>query len=240
MRGCEKIDIFYSKSMVVVEQVPYLRVRQESKFPRIEVGADSMRVGKTTAVQVIAEGLHRAGYPVFESYEDWQNNPYLKGSYEDPEKNFVESQKWFIKRKWEQVKEGATEAVFLQDVHPEMDYCYALTSARLGRISWEHFRTYHEFYVNLDWSEVPAPDLLVYLAIGDKELIRRAIDSKREFEEVDKDYYLEMKKVNRKWLAGVGKKMEVLVVDTNMLDYAHDEEAKRYLEKKVLRKLKLS
>ena len=46
-------------------QLPYERRpldRKARKFPRIEIGADSMRVGKTTAVSVISEGLKNSIY----------------------------------------------------------------------------------------------------------------------------------------------------------------------------------
>ncbi|MFH2085194.1 MAG: deoxynucleoside kinase [bacterium] len=224
---------------------------------RIEIAADSMRVGKTTAVKVIAEGLRKRGMRVSESYEDWQHNPYLKKSYADPAKNFLESQKWFIRRKFEQVRDGG-EGIFIQDVAPETDYNYAETNRRLGRMSEEHFVEYDKFYRSLDWSLAPSPDLLVYLQIGDDELIRRALDSKREFESVEPEYFLMMKRVNREWLkeisnhkfparsayctavaGGSNSQMKILIVDTDKLDFAHDEGAKRELVERVVRSCKM-
>lgn len=218
---------------------PYLRKQKEGKGIRIEVAADSMRVGKTTAAQVIAEGLRKRGFEVYESYEDWRHNPYLEKSYEDPAKNFLESQKWFIKRKWEQVRDGAKKGVFLQDVSPEMDYCYAATNMKLGRMSREHFEEYQEFYHDLDWKKVPAPNLLVYLAVSDDELIRRAMDSRREFETVEPEYFLMMKRVNQAWLKGATDKMNVLVVDTDKLDFANVQTAKNELVTLVLGRIGL-
>lgn len=200
---------------------PYTRERQRSDCIRIEVAADSMRVGKTTAVQVIAEGMRQRGLSVTESCEDWEHNPYLKGSYSDPAKNFFDSQKWFIQRKWEQVRDGTPSGVFIQDVSPEMDFCYAATNYRLGRMSKEHFDEYTKYYHSLDWSKAPAPDVLLYLQVSDEGLIQRAMDSKREFETVEPEYFLMMKRVNREWLEGVTDEYNVLVVDTDALDFAH-------------------
>lgn len=198
--------------------------------------ADSMRVGKTTAVKVIAEGLRNKGKNVAESYEDWEHNPYLKNSYADPAKNFLESQKWFIQRKFEQVRKGGLGDVFIQDVAPEMDYCYAETNCRLGRMSEENFARYEKFYRSLDWSLAPAPDLLVYLKVSDEELIRRALDSAREFETVEPEYFLMMKRVNREWLSGAKKQEEykILEVDTDVWNFAHEEAGKSRLVKAVL------
>jgi deoxyadenosine/deoxycytidine kinase len=232
---------------------PYLRKQNKGEGLRIEVMADSMRVGKTTAVKVLAEGLRSRGHDVVESYEDWQNNPYLTKSYEDPARNFLESQKWFIKRKWEQIRQahcrqikegaplrsasyGGVRQVFIQDVSPEMDYCYAETNRRLGRMSEEHFLEYRTYFESLDWSVAPAPTLLVYLTVSDEGLIQRAMDSRREFETVEPEYFLMMKRVNREWLEGARSLSEynVIEIDTDELDFARSEEAKQILTEKVV------
>lgn len=218
---------------------PYLRKRDDRNgVIRIEVMADSMRVGKTTAVKVIADGLRGRGKRVFESYEDWQHNPFLKNSYSDPAKNFLESQKWFVKRKWEQIRDGGG-GIFIQDVAPEMDYGYAETNRRLGRMSEEDFLVYDQFYRKLDWSVAPAPNLLIYLSVGDDELIRRAMDSARAFETVEPEYFLMMKRVNREWLEVAKKEMSVLVVNTDNLDFAHDSTSKEKLVEMVCDKISL-
>lgn len=214
---------------------PHFRVPIHSSEIRIEIMADSMRVGKTTAVQVIGEGFRERGLSVSESYEDWQHNPYLQKSYADPEHNFLHSQKWFIQRKWEQVRDGGNQAVFIQDVSPEMDYCYAETNRRLGRMSDESFMTYHDYFHSLDWDVAPAPHLLVYLQVGDDELIRRAMDSRREFEDVDPVYFLMMKKVNREWLQSAerNRNYKIIKVETDNFDFAHDIDQKQRLKQLI-------
>lgn len=111
------------------------------------------------------------------------NFPYLKKSYSDPAKNFLESQKWFIRRKHQQIVDGAKTDIFIQDVAPEMDYCYAATNLRLGRMSEAHFTEYDKFYRGLNWDMAPAPDLLIYLSVSDEALIKRAEASKGELVE---------------------------------------------------------
>lgn len=211
----------------------------KSKGVRIEVMADSLRVGKTTAVNVIGEGLRKKGKKVKVSYEDWQNNPYLKGSYTDPEKNFLESQKWFAKRKWEQVQEIDETKIIIQDVTPEMDYNYALTNMKLGRMSKQNFKEYERYFQKLDWTRTLAPSLIVYLAVGDEKLIERAMASKRAFEKVDEDYFLVMKKVNRRWLSKAKGRMNIVVVDTDKFDFANDEKIKEELVEKIVERLGL-
>ena len=213
---------------------PDLRAEREGSGISIEVGADSLRTGKTTAVQVIAEGLSKHGIKIEASYEDWQHNPFLKKSYSDPVKNFLESQKWFVHRKWEQITSSVNKGAYIQDVSPETDYCYAATNLRLSRMSKKDFDEYDAYYRSLDWSKAPKPGLLVYLEVGDKELIRRAQESRREFETVEPDYFLMMKKVNREWLSTIGSKRKVLIVNTDNFDFANDNNAKKELVERVL------
>lgn len=223
---------------------PYLRRLRESgngEWPRIEIGSDSMRMGKTTAADVIAGGLVKMGFPVALSLEDWQNNPYLKASYSDPTEAFVKSQEWFARRKYEQVSAaGFQETISIQDVHPEMDYCYALTNDLLGRVGNGWFLGYDQFYRGLGWEGVQAPDLLVYLTASDDVLIQRAQVSVREFEMVEAEYFLTMKEINRAWLDGVGGYVDVLEINTDDFDFSLDEGAKNRLVKMVVESVGIS
>lgn len=217
---------------------PDVRPQSIGTRMRIEVAADCMRVGKTTAVKVIAEGLRNLGKTVVESYEDWQHNPYLKKSYSDPAKNFLDSQKWFIKRKWEQIVEGVgSDGVVIQDVAPETDYCYAATNLVLGRMSRQNFDVYDKYFRSLDWRQAPCPDLLVYLTVSDEKLIERVEESRREFENVEMNYFLTMKKINREWLNQFKNKRNILIVDTDNFDFANDKKAQNKLTEMILNQI---
>jgi deoxyadenosine/deoxycytidine kinase/predicted kinase len=221
---------------------PYLRSRPKNNrlYPRIEVGADSMRVGKTTAVKVIASHLKNQGLKVHQSFEDLGNNPYLKKSYSDPTKALLKSQKWFAARKYEQVKQGAPNHAFIQDVHPEMDYCYAVTNALMGRMSLRQFDEYLTHFNKLDWPAVPFPDLLIYLTVSDDVLVERAQTTARKFEVIDQEYFLVMKIVNRTWLEKVKEKTKVILIDTDDFDFSKSESAKDRLGSMVIKALKLN
>jgi len=221
-------------------QLPYSRRRLpkgKRRWPRVEVGADSMRVGKTTAVKVLVEGFKKKGWPVEISLEDWQHNPYLKQSYADPSQGLLKSQKWFIKRKFEQLNKVTDGKMCIQDVHPEMDFAYALTNVLRQRMDKDHFVEYLEYFNQFNWQETPAPDLLVYLTISDGELIRRTKEAMRDFEMVNSDYFVMMKAVNRTWVMAADK-MTVLMVDTDNFDYSKDKNAQEELVDRVFKSLK--
>lgn len=223
-------------------KLPYLRRPLKfspNRFPRIEVGADTMRVGKTTAVEVLGQELKSLGLPVKTSFEEWQKNPHLKKSYQDSSLALLNSQKWFIKNKFEQVRRGAQKKIWIQDVHPEMDFCYALTNLILGRLSLAHFKDYAGYFYSFDWAHLPAADALLYLTASDEVVIKRAQQNLRPFETIDKDYFLVMKRVNQAWLAGTKYLLDVVVlpVNTDNFNFAKSANAKKKLAKKVLQKL---
>ncbi len=230
------------KAYLQTLKLPYFRRPlkfSERRFPRIEIGADTMRVGKTTAVKVLGEKLKTIGLPIKASFEDWRHNPHLKKSYRDSSLALLKSQTWFIKRKFEQVRAGAQNKIWIQDVHPEMDFCYALTNLILGRMTLKHFKEYADYFYSLDWAHLPAADTLLYLTASDEVVIKRAQKNLRPFETIDNDYFLVMKRVNQAWLAGTKYLLDVVVlaVNTDNFNFATSKGAKQKLAKKVLQKL---
>lgn len=219
-------------------KLPYLRrplKYDENRIPRIEVGADTLRVGKSTAVKVIGQELKKSGLEVKTNFEDWKNNPHLKKSYQDSSLALLNSQKWFIKRKYQQLNKRVKRKIWIQDVHPEMDFCYALTNAILGKMRLRHFQEYVEYFYSFDWGQIPAADVLLYLTAGDKVVKERAKKSLREFETVDMDYFLVMKRVNQAWLAGTKYVLDVVVmpINTDNFDFSKKKKYKKALTDKV-------
>jgi thymidine kinase/deoxyadenosine/deoxycytidine kinase len=230
------------KEYLKLLSLPYLRRPLKfspDRWPRIEVGADTMRVGKTTAVQVLGSELKKAKLPIKISLEDWQHNPHLKKSYKDSSLALLNSQKWFIKRKFDQLNKTSNQSITIQDVHPEMDFCYALTNLIMGRLTLNHFKDYVDYFYQFDWARVPAADTLLYLTASDEVVIKRAQQNARPFEKIEKDYFLVMKRVNQAWLAGTKYLLDVVVmpINTDNFNFAANKGPKIKLTKNVLKKL---
>lgn len=229
--------------------LPYLRRPlkfSSDRWPRVEVGADTMRVGKTTAVEVLGKELKKKGLPTKVSIEDWRHNPHLKKSYKDSSLSLLNSQKWFVKRKFAQVKKGSRtksgrrgRAIWIQDVHPEMDFCYALTNLIMDRMTLAHFKNYVDYFYSFDWAQLPAADTLLYLTASDEVVLKRAQDNLRPFETIDQEYFLVMKRVNQAWLAGTKYLLDVVVmpINTDNFNFATNKGPKQKLAKNVLKKL---
>jgi len=221
-------------------EMPFFRKpasKRHRKWPWIEIGGDSMRIGKTTAMEVLGKSFENLGLPVVLVDEDWQSNPHLVASYGDSSDTILKSQKWFAKRKFEQLQGRGKDSVWFQCVHPEMDYCYAATNVLLGRLTLKQFEKYTEFYNSLGWGSVPAPDLLVYLTASEKVLADRVLKVAREFEKVDATYFWVMSMVNQVWIDKGKGMMDVLVVNTDNFDFSLEKKAKQQLFNKVYKKL---
>ena len=220
---------------------PYIRqssVLGNAGVVRIEIGGDGMRIGKTTALNVIADGLRGIKLKIVKSTEDWKSNPYLGDGYSGDKDALLKSQKWFAFRKWEQLSEEHKDCVVLQDVYPEMDWVYARNGLELSLLNERQFDEYDRYYRELDWGSVGVPDLLVYLQARDDVLIDRARMVAREFEkDLNEDYYLNMKKLNREWRDGVGERMNILDVNTDDFDFANGDDEKEEFVGMVIERL---
>lgn len=224
---------------------------------RIEVGGDSIRIGKTAAVQIIAEGLGEEGHKVQITLEDLENNPYLTDSYDDTSKTFMLSQEWFAARKYDQVLEQVTRKrkyiknwdsgdpvhIDIQDVHPEMDWTYSATRLLEGDVTKEQYLTYINVQLDRNWKEISFPDLLVYLRLPRSDVMLRQIKKNlREFETFVPEYFLTMRRLNQRWLAGAQQMYgdNILIVDNlGDFDFANDSRSQAKLVEMVKENLGL-
>lgn len=230
-------------------ELPFYREHcrpQPGRMPAIEICGVGMRVGKTTLLEALSEGLASKGLPVEKSYEEYKLNPHLELSYDplDPvakSKAILNNQKWFVGHKREQLSRPNGQVIHIQEVSPEMDWSYATASYLLDRLSQEDYQEYLGFYRELNWHEVPAPDLYVYVAASEDVYLNRVRASLRQFEEqveFDADYYLTLRGVNQHWLQQAKlKKRNVLVVDSDNLNFAMPGEERDRVVELVLKEI---
>jgi deoxyadenosine/deoxycytidine kinase len=206
-------------------KLPILRKAQTKNkypWPHIEVGGDCLRIGKTTTKQVLTEQIGSRGFPFVFVDEDWKSNTYLKDSYQGSSLSILNSQKWFAHKKLHQLKTISNSSFWIQVVHPEMDFCYAMTNYLIGNLSKKHWLLYEEYYQSLPWNEIPRPDLLIYLTAKPNTIISRFKHTARNFETVDDVYIRVMQIVNQQWLSQAHDKYHILKVNTDNFDFSYD------------------
>lgn len=219
--------------------------QRKSAWPRIEIGADTMRVGKTTAVTVLAAQLQEMGFPTVVGQEEWQLNPYLTQAYNSADSKdlssfLYRSEAWFACHKFRQLCQTTNQAIHIQDVPPEMDYTYALTNLVVGRMQSQDFDRLANRFAKLSWTKLPLPDLFIYLTATDQAIVNRANAARRAFETFTDEYLLTMKQLNQLWLAQIQKQAQVLVIDTTNFDFANHSPSQSHLAHQVLQHLSLT
>lgn len=215
------------------------RSKIAGKYPRIEIGGVSMRVGKTTVAEILRDLFIELGVPVHFSPEDWMSNPHLQDSYQDKagrSQALAKSQTWFIERKFQQLSE-IVDAVFIQDVSPWMDLGYVVTNAVLEQMFKGDLDQYLVFFQGLAWRQVLAPNLIIFLDASDDILLQRAENSRRSFETFNESYILTMAAVNKMLIGLVPDQDSILYVDTDRNNFVSDVEAQNWLFSLVIKEL---
>ena len=203
--------------------LPPLRIIP-SQCGYVEIAGTTLAVGKTEATQVLGGFLTRSGLEVIVHPERWRENVFLG----DPARCF-HSELCFLRLKAEdneKVKTYSSSGMVIGEVSPESDFLYTATDYVLGNITEDEFGCYQQLYRVLS-SNMPKPDLIVFLDCSDDEIIKRmrqrvAQEEGREFEiaEEQKQRALALKYLSTRWLdEGGWGETPVLEVDSSGLDF---------------------
>lgn len=140
-------------------------------------------VGKTSLTRRLAEHL---GAEIL--LEKPQDNPFLERFYQDPRRNALPTQLFFLFQRIEEVRELAQMSLFnnrtVSDYLFEKDELFA----RLN-LSDEEFKLYQNIYQNLA-PQAPAPDLVIYLQATTNTLVERVRRRGHSYERSITDDYL--------------------------------------------------
>jgi len=231
----------------------------------IEVSGPSYRCGKTTLVEILAEGFSQLfigndEIEVVVQPEQLELNPYVEDTYEPGcfSENFRLSQETFnqltraqadevikgihAKHYPKDPKDGDGRAkmkLFLKDAGRPMNLNYARARAASGKMRRVDYYRYWEDDKRMKWHTVPRPDLRVVITASDDVLLERVRKSIRHFETAERDYILDLKALNEAELSSMihWDEDRVLVVDTDNFDFSNDVEEKGKLFRMVVKKL---
>src|SRR5271156_4659604 len=141
--------------------------------PRFIVIEGPLRVGKTTLAKILAEKLHaRRVY-------DCEDNPFLAEFYKETPGSALRAQMYFLMERQKRIREAlAVEAAgpILSDFLMEKDRIFANLN-----LNDEELKLYDRYYEALA-SEIPAPDLVIYLQ-AKPEILRARIAKKASRDE---------------------------------------------------------
>jgi deoxyguanosine kinase len=178
--------------------------------PRFIVIEGPLRVGKTTLAKILAERLHaRRIY-------DCEDNPFLADFYKEKPGSALRAQMYFLMERQKRVREAlAVEAPgpVLSDFLMEKDRIFANLN-----LNDEELKLYERYYEAMT-SDIPAPDLVIYLQ-AKPEVLRARIEKKasREETQISLEYIEEVARAYEHFFFRYGAS-DLLVINTSEIDF---------------------
>jgi deoxyadenosine/deoxycytidine kinase len=180
--------------------------------------AGNMGSGKSTLV----EFLHRT-YDVSPFYEPNDENPYLADFYKDMKRWAFQSQLYFLSNKFRlhQELDRQPGVVALDRTIFEDAEIFATALHQMRKISKRDWETYYGLYRAI-LDAIRPPDLMIYLRCSMRPLRQRIRLRGRKMEQdVPLAYLKRLERLYENWISQYNMS-EVLVLETDQLDYIHD------------------
>jgi deoxyadenosine/deoxycytidine kinase len=180
--------------------------------------AGNMGSGKSTLVDFLART-----YDVSPFYEPNDENPYLPDFYKDMKRWAFRSQLYFLSNKFRlhQELDRTPGVVALDRTIFEDAEVFATALHQMGKIDKRDWQTYWGFYQAI-LDAIKPPDLMIYLRCSMRTLRRRIKLRGRAMEQdVPLAYLKRLDRLYEEWISSY-KMSEVLVLETDKLDYIHD------------------
>ncbi len=185
--------------------------------------------GKTTLTQMLSKhyGWEMRLEPVVV-------NPYLEDYYKDIKRWSFALEVYFLKERFRDVLDIAhTNKTIIQDRSIfEGVYVFVENNYRQGNLSETDFRTYMELF-DLITNITKNPDLMIYLRKSVPELVRQIQKRGRDYEQTMQLDYLEG--LNNRYEDFIFNKYkgEVLVIESDGMDFEHNPEDFRKIVDKI-------
>jgi deoxyadenosine/deoxycytidine kinase len=180
--------------------------------------AGNMGSGKSTLVEFLART-----YGVMPFYEPNDENPYLEDFYKDMKRWAFQSQLYFLSNKFRlhQELDRQAGAVALDRTIFEDAEIFATALMQMRKISKRDWQTYQSFYHAI-LDAIRPPDLMIYLRCSMRPLRQRIRLRGRKMEQdVPLAYLKRLDRLYEDWIDRYNMS-EVLVIETDKLDYIHD------------------
>lgn len=180
--------------------------------------AGNIGVGKSTLVEFLSRT-----YGISPYYEPSEDNPYLPDFYGDMKRWAFHSQLYFLSNKFRihQELDRMPGLVVLDRTIFEDAEIFATALHEMRRIDKRDWETYWNFYQTI-LDAIQPPDLMIYLRCPMRTLRKRIRMRGRAMEkDVPLSYLKRLERLYERWIDSYDMS-EVLVLETDNLDYIHD------------------
>lgn len=179
----------------------------------------TMGAGKTTLATRIASEFN--GKLILEEYEP-DKNPFLAKFYKEPDKYAFQVEMTFLALRYQQLKDKFINLDLFHDFIIS-DY-YAAKSLVFSRetLQPEEYELFSRFF-NIIFSNIPKPELMVYLYLDVEHLQHNIHKRGRDYEQQIEDSYLEHLQQNYFDFIKQQTDMRILILDTNNIDFVANQ-----------------
>ena len=184
--------------------------------------------GKTTLATRIANDFN--GKLVLEEFEG-DKNPFLPKFYKEPEKYSFQLEMTFLALRYQQLKDKLGMLDLFQDFIISDYYVAKSLIFSRNNLQEDEYQLFSRFF-NIIFSDMPKPELLVYL-YSDIERLQANIHKRgRSYEqEISDDYLADIQQGYMNFLNQQLGNMRILMLDTTRLDFvANERDYQRIIE----------
>ena len=176
--------------------------------------------GKTSLATRIAKDFN--GRLILEEFEG-DKNPFLPKFYKEPEKYSFQLEMTFLALRFQQLKDKLGVLDLFHDFIISDYYVAKSLIFSRNNLQEDEYQLFSRFF-NIIFSDMPKPELLVYL-YSDVERLQRNIRQRgRSYEQEISDAYLEnIQQGYFDFMRQQQNSMRILLIDTNRLDFVANE-----------------
>lgn len=205
------------------------------KVPKHIVIAGNIGAGKTTLSELLSKHF---GWDV--NYESTDDNPYLEDFYNDMGRWSFNLQVYFLNSRYSRVlsiKEGATTVIQDRSMYEDA-YIFAPNLHHMGLMSSRDFQNFFDLFQLMN-SQVPAPDLMIYLRASVPTLVKHIQKRGRSYESSMSLNYLQLLNDRyEEWILGYDAG-NLLILNSDELDFVNKESDWNFIVEQVSKSLNL-
>lgn len=176
--------------------------------------------GKTTLATRIAKDFN--GQLILEEFEG-DKNPFLPKFYKEPDKYSFQLEMTFLALRFQQLKDKLGMLDLFHDFIISDYYVAKSLIFSRNNLQEDEYQLFSRFF-NIIFSDMPKPELLVYLYSDVARLQRNIRKRGRSYEQEISDDYLEnIQQGYFDFLRQQQNNMRILLIDTNRLDFVANE-----------------
>jgi deoxyadenosine/deoxycytidine kinase len=208
-----------------------MKIQKKKTFVAV---AGNIGSGKSSLTTML--GKHFSWKPYFESVED---NPYLANFYGDMKRWSFHLQIYFLSHRFtnhKQIVESPESVIQDRSIYEDAEI-FARNLHEIGNMDKRDYENYVALY-RVMTEYLRPPDLMIYLRASVDTLKKQILKRGRSYEQSIKPEYLEQ--LNRHYESWIKEYTlgPLLIVESDNLDFVHNEKDFEYVQTLVKKKLK--